>query len=179
MIKDDTISFLVNGLKGQTPGEGADIRLLHDEILTGSEGGDTYAEMMIEKLRSSVTGLEDDLSGEPRQFAMKYLDFIDANDSNVIVTPDLGYSWQQKSYEIYLPYPSGTDKTFEFRVFDFQGLERSYTADDYGAGVGAAIENSTVQELTDIERTDQGIKVTSNPAAVWAQWRLAGSRRNM
>ena len=160
VIKDDTISFLVNGLKGQTPGEGADIRLLHDEILTGSEGGDTYAEMMIEKLRSSVTGLEDDPSGEPRQFAMKYLDFIDANDSNVIVTPDLGYSWQQKSYEIYLPYPSGTDKTFEFRVFDFQGLERSYTADDYGAGVGAAIENSTVQEFTDIERTDQGIKVT-------------------
>lgn len=153
MPKD--ISYLVNGIRDEYPNVGAKIRLLHDELLAGSSDEDPYVKMMRERLEQEDPDLAE-TGGEPRQYAMKYLDLIDANDSNIIVTASLEWG---KTYDIYLPYPSGTGQEDEFRVFDFEGLDRSYTAGDYGAGVESAIKNSEVKEY-ETERSELGIKVT-------------------
>ena len=75
---------------------------------------------------------------------MKYLDLIDAHDSNLIVTPNLKYG---QSYDLYIPYPTGTDENYEFQMFCFDGLDRTYTEKDYGANVENVIESSKVSEL--------------------------------
>ncbi|MFQ9410012.1 MAG: hypothetical protein ACLR1T_01720 [Evtepia gabavorous] len=62
-----------------------------------------------------------------RQYAMKYLDLIDANDSNLLVCA-------QGAYDIYLPYPAGTDQNTEFALYRFDDLNRTYTQADSGEG---------------------------------------------
>ena len=56
---------------------------------------------------------------------MKYLDLIDANDSNLLVCA-------RGRSDIYLPYPAGTDQNTEFALYRFDDLNRTYTQADSG-----------------------------------------------
>lgn len=156
-VMPDDVTYLVNGITGQVPNPGADIRLLQDEVLS-AEGTDEdqYVRMMRQCLEKAHPDLAVSPGETPRQYAMKYLDLIDAHDSNLIITPNLKYG---QSYDIYIPYPSGTDKNYEFQLFCFEDLDRTYTEKDYGENVETVIQNSKVSELN-VVATDFGLKVT-------------------
>lgn len=157
-VMPDGVTYLVNGITGQAPNPGADIRLLQDEVLS-AEGADEdqYVRMMRQRLEVVHPDLTVKPGETPRQYAMKYLDFLDANDSNLIITPKLG--WNQ-TYDLYIPYPSGTNQEdYEFQLFRFEGLDRTYTAKDYGVNAETVIKNCPVEELT-VEETNFGLKVT-------------------
>lgn len=156
-VMPDNVNYLVNGITGQVPNPGADIRLLQDEVLSaGGDDEDQYVRMMRERLEKKDPSLVVPSGGTPRQYAMKYLDLIDAHDSNLIITPNLKYG---QSYDLYLPYPTGTDKNYEFQLFCFEDLDRTYTEKDYGENVGNIIERSEVSEL-EVTPTEFGPKVT-------------------
>ena len=143
------VQYLVNNIAGQTLNPDPNIRLLQDELLS-APGGDVYADAMIARLeKEGVT------SEGGRQYAMKYLDLIDANDSNLLVCA-------QAPYQIYIPYPAGTDQNTEFALFYFGGLNRTYTEQDYGQNVFENIKNSKVIEF-EIEKTEAGIVFTVAP----------------
>lgn len=156
-VMPDDVTYLVNGITGLVPNPGADIRLLQDEVLS-AEGADEdqYVRMMRQCLEKAHPDLAVSPGGTPRQYAMKYLDLIDAHDSNLIITPNLKYG---QSYDIYIPYPSGTDENYEFQLFCFEDLDRTYTEKDYGENVETVIQNSKVSKL-DVVTTDFGLKVT-------------------
>ena len=51
----DNVNYLVNGITGQVPNPGADIRLLQDEVLSaGGDDEDQYVRMMRERLEVDV-----------------------------------------------------------------------------------------------------------------------------
>lgn len=148
-VMPENMTYLVNNLKGQELNPNPDVRLLHDELLT-VPGQDTYTDALIQRLEKE--GVTQDSN---RKYAMKYLDLIDANDSNLLVCA-------QDAYKIYIPYPDGTDQNTVFDLYHFSGLNRTYTAQDYGENVFTNIENSTVTKFQ-IEKTPAGIVFTVNP----------------
>ncbi len=182
-VVDDGIQWLVNGISKQYPNEGVDIRLLQDEVLSNEQDEDAYIQMMIKRVEREMSDKGLELDG-PRQYAMKYLDFFDAHDSNVIVEPRL---WYGQSYDLYIPYPSGTGQNTQFYLFDFLDLDRTYTAQDYGENAQTVIEecelvtymNSDARAVSKsgkLEATGKGIKVTMERgsrlgavALVWSQ----------
>ena len=152
------ITYWVNGIEDQVPNPGADIRLLQDEVLS-AEGADEdqYVRMLRQRLETFQSSLVTKPGDTPRQYAMKYLDLIDTHDSNLIITPNLNYG---QSYDLYIPYPSGTNQEdYEFQLFRFEGLDRTYTAKDYGVNAETVIKNCPVEELPVVE-TAAGLKVT-------------------
>ena len=130
MIPDST-NYLVNNLAGQIPNADADIRLLHDELLSAAAGEDPFMKVLQQRLEGTLEGATTSdvkVEADPnRQYAMKYLDLIDANDSNLLVCA-------QGAYDIYLPYPAGTDQNTEFALYRFDDLNRTYTQADSGEG---------------------------------------------
>lgn len=150
------MTYLVNNINGQTPSQNMDIRLLHDELLSNpdNQDEDTYVQMLIDRLENPS---EDEATplvekNANRRYAMKYLDLIDANDSNILVTA-------QGDYDIYIPYPAGTDQNTEFQLFRFNNLTRTYADEvDYGDGVENAIRTTRVTVMKP-ETTEAGIKV--------------------
>ena len=156
-VMPDQVTYLVNGIDGQLPNPDADIRLLQDEVLSAEgQDEDQYVRMMRQRLEKEYNDLVVPSGETPRQYAMKYLDLIDAHDSNLIITPKLGY---EEAYHLYLPYPSGTDMQYDFQLFCFEDLDRTYTAKDYGENVENVIQNSTVSKLQ-VENTEYGLKIT-------------------
>ena len=145
IVPKDT-TFLVNDLDGQLPSEGADIRLLYDEILPAAGDGADRTELLKSRLESLYPELAED---EIRHYEMKYLDLIDAADSNLWVSSTAGSV-------IHLPYPAGTDKDTVFALYHFMGLHRDndqYLDDD---SVEAAIASCDVEKVS-ITNTDAGI----------------------
>ena len=84
--------------------------LLFDEIIT-SDGIDR------------ITPLEDkadEVLGRPRgdrQYEIKYLDLVDANNGNAWITSSNGI-------DIYWAYPEGTNRSTDFTLLHFEGLHR-------------------------------------------------------
>ena len=148
-VMPEGMTYLVNNLEGQALNPNPDVRLLHDELLT-EPGQDTYTNALIERLER-----EGVIQDSARRYAMKYLDLIDANDSNLLVCA-------QSEYQIYVPYPAGTDQSTEFALYHFGGLNRTYTEQDYGENVFTNIENSTVS-LIQSENKSEGIVFTVYP----------------
>lgn len=182
-VVDDGVQWLVNGISKQYPNEGADIRLLQDEVLSNEQDEDAYVQMMIKRVEREMSDKGLELDG-PRQYAMKYLDFFDAHDSNVIVEPKLEHG---KTYDLYIPYPSGTGQDTKFYLFDFLDLDRTYTAEDYGENAQTVIEECELVTYMEsstkaaskngkLEAAPIGIKVTMEQgsrlgamALVWSQ----------
>ena len=148
-VMPEDMTYLVNNIEGQGLNPEPDVRLLHDELLS-VPGQDTCTDALIARLEKE--GVTQDST---RRYAMKYLDLIDANDSNLLVCA-------QSEYQIYVPYPAGTDESTEFTLYHFGGLNRTYTEQDYGENVFTNIENSTVTRFN-IENTPAGIVFKVNP----------------
>lgn len=114
--------------------------LLFDDIIA-SDG--------IDRESALKTKVDDQLGGadSTRQYQMKYLDLVDANNSNAWITSSNGI-------DIYWAYPEGTDENTNFSLIHFKGLHRDgensgYDTDD--------IDVSEVEAI-DIEKTEAGIK---------------------
>ena len=150
------MAYLVNNLEGQKPIDSADIRLLHDELLSAAAGEDPFMKVLQQRLEGTLEGATTSdvkVEADPnRQYAMKYLDLIDANDSNLLVCA-------QGAYDIYLPYPAGTDQNTEFALYRFDDLNRTYTQADSGEG---ALDNIKKTSIRKVEVTNEkaGIKFT-------------------
>lgn len=157
------MTYLVNNVEGQGLSENPDVRLLHDELLTNSGNSDPFMEILQQRLEGTLEGADpSDVKVEAnanRQYAMKYLDLIDANDSNLLICA-------QEEYDIYLPYPEGTDKNTKFDLYRFNDLNRTYTDADSGENVMDNIRKTTIRQV-EIENTDAGIRFTVPKPSEW------------
>lgn len=82
-----------------------------------------------------------------REYQIKYLDLVDANNGNAWITSSAGT-------DIYWGYPTGTDRNTNFTLLHFTGLHRDGTNSGFDLDdiAGAAIER------IDVENTENGIK---------------------
>ncbi|MGL5379849.1 hypothetical protein, partial [Clostridium sp.] len=82
-------------------------------------------------------------------YILKYLDLVDHNDGNIIVTAhkDDGQLTNEK-ITIYYPCPSGTDESYTFKILHFKDVKRT--------------DNDEFQNIDEIvpEKTDKGLKFT-------------------
>lgn len=133
------------GLLG-TLDEGANIALLHDNILTDGKDEDSYKQMLTDR---AMELLPASASVSDYNFDYVYLDLINTNDGNVWVSSSKGST-------VYLPYPEGTDQNTDFMLIHYKGLHR-----EYGIGIvpDAAISVANAElENVKIENTEFGIK---------------------
>lgn len=84
---------------------------------------------------------------ENRQYEIKYLDLVDANNGNAWIT-------SSKGIDIYWAYPAGTSSSTEFTLLHFKGLHR----DGANSGYDVSDINSVVPEEVTIAKTANGIK---------------------
>lgn len=82
-----------------------------------------------------------------REYQIKYLDLVDANNGNAWITSSAGT-------DIYWGYPTGTDRNTNFTLLHFTGLHRDGTNSGFDLDdiADAAIE------IIDVENTENGIK---------------------
>lgn len=93
-----------------------DVSLLADDIITQERADALYdrAEQAAES-----AGLEN-----VNMFA-KYFDLVDKKNGNAWLTPADG-----ETVTVYWPYPAGTDKNTEFKLYHFEGLDREMQVKD-------------------------------------------------
>lgn len=118
--------------------EGAAPSLLFDDIID-VDANRTEALLTALKKQGSIGN---DVSSQA-----KYLDLVDANNSNAWITASAGT-------DVYWGYPEGTDENTEFALYHFEGLHRD------GANSGYDVDDiaSAKIEPVGIDKTDQGIK---------------------
>lgn len=85
--------------------------------------------------------------GDNRCYEMKYLDLVDAKNSNAWIKSSEGV-------DVYWAYPEGTDESTDFSLLHFEGLHRD--GENSGFDVGD-ISNSTVEKV-EIQTMPAGIK---------------------
>ena len=139
------------------------VSLLFDNIIDDLANNQNRSQQLKERadevLDQPVT------SGMTRQYELKYLDLVDANNGN---------AWVKASapLTIYWPYPAGTDKNTEFTLLHFAGLHRDMASSD----VQEDIEQAVVKEVT-IQKEDHHLTFTVDQsqdgfspfALVWEQ----------
>lgn len=82
-------------------------------------------------------------------YILKYLDLVDHNDGNIIVTAHKDdVDLTNEKLTVYYPYPKGTDDTYTFRILHFKDVKRT--------------DNDEFQNIEEIvpEKTDKGLKFT-------------------
>ena len=103
-------------------------------------------------------------TSDNRQYEIKYLDLVDANNGNAWIT-------SSKGIDIYWAYPAGTSSSTDFTLLHFEGLHR----DGANSGYDVSDINSVVPEKVTIEKTANGIKFHVEPgsfspfALVWEE----------
>ena len=113
--------------------------LLFDDII------DTDADRtgaLEEKVDAYLGGADAD-----REYQIKYLDLVDANNGNAWITSSNGT-------DIYWGYPTGTDRSTNFTLLHFAGLHRDGENSGFDLGDLANITPKPVN----IQKTDAGIK---------------------
>ena len=118
--------------------EGAAPSLLFDDIID-VDANRTEALLTALKKQGSIGN---DVSSQA-----KYLDLVDANNSNAWITASAGT-------DVYWGYPEGTDENTEFALYHFKGLHRDGSNSGYDVDDIASAEIEPVR----IDKTDQGIK---------------------
>lgn len=115
-----------------------DVSLLADDIITQERADALYdrAEQAAES-----AGLEN-----VNMFA-KYFDLVDKENGNAWLTPADG-----ETVTVYWPYPAGTDKNTEFKLYHFEGLDREMQVED------------VEQEVYDAEMED--MKITKGETGI-------------
>lgn len=132
--------------------------LLFDDIIE-DEGSTARTDALKAKADEKI-GSE----SENRQYEIKYLDLVDANNGNAWIT-------SSKGIDIYWSYPAGTSSSTDFTLLHFEGLHR----DGANSGYDVSDINSVVPEKVTIEKTANGIKFHVEPgsfspfALVWEE----------
>lgn len=132
--------------------------LLFDDIIEDA-GGTARTDALKAKADDAIGNTSDN-----RQYEIKYLDLVDANNGNAWITSSSGI-------DIYWAYPAGTSSSTEFTLLHFEGLHR----DGANSGYDVSDINSVVPEKVTIEKTANGIKFHVEPgsfspfALVWEE----------
>lgn len=115
-----------------------DVSLLADDIITQERADALYdrAEQAAES-----AGLEN-----VNMFA-KYFDLVDKENGNAWLTPADG-----ETVTVYWPYPAGTDKNTEFKLYHFEGLDREMQVED----VERAVYDAEMEDMK-ITKGETGI----------------------
>ena len=113
--------------------------LLFDDIID-TDANRTGA--LEEKVDAYLGGADAD-----REYQIKYLDLVDANNGNAWITSSNGT-------DIYWGYPTGTDRSTNFTLLHFAGLHRDGEKSGFDLG---DLTNITPTPVS-IQKTDEGIK---------------------
>lgn len=152
-VVPEGVYFTINGGDVQVTERGP--ALLSDYIAAESydDYGKAWNEAMVRRVDKELGG-----SSSTRQHDFMYLDFVDAANGRLWLTPS-------DDVEIYFPYPEGTDQNTDFTFMRFKGLYRGAEVED----VAGLIDNSEVQTYEDsFETTPQGIKFRGNILGLFA-----------
>lgn len=150
-------TYTLNDTDVQLPDEAVP-SLLFDDII--EDVGSTARTDALKDKADETIGSE----SENRQYEIKYLDLVDANNGNAWIT-------SSKGIDIYWAYPAGTSSSTEFTLLHFKGLHR----DGANSGYDVSDINSVVPEKVTIEKTANGIKFHVKPgsfspfALVWEE----------
>lgn len=150
-------TYTLNNTDVQLPGDAVP-SLLFDDII--EDMGSTARTDALKAKADKKIGSE----SENRQYEIKYLDLVDANNGNAWITSSNGI-------DIYWAYPAGTSSSTEFTLLHFEGLHR----DGANSGYDVSDINSVVPEEVTIEKTANGIKFHVEPgsfspfALVWEE----------
>lgn len=150
-------TYTLNDTDVQLPDEAVP-SLLFDDIIE-DEGSTARTDALKAKADKKI-GSE----SENRQYEIKYLDLVDANNGNAWITSSNGI-------DIYWAYPAGTSSSTEFTLLHFKGLHR----DGANSGYDVSDINSVDPEKVTIEKTANGIKFHVEPgsfspfALVWEE----------
>lgn len=150
-------TYTLNNTDVQLPDDAVP-SLLFDDIIENE--GSTARTDALKAKADDVIGNE----SENRQYEIKYLDLVDANNGNAWIT-------SSKGIDIYWAYPAGTSSSTEFTLLHFEGLHR----DGANSGYDVSDINSVVPEEVTIEKTANGIKFHVEPgsfspfALVWEE----------
>lgn len=150
-------TYTLNNTDVQLPDDAVP-SLLFDDIIENE--GSTARTDALKAKADDVIGNE----SENRQYQIKYLDLVDANNGNAWITSSNGI-------DIYWAYPAGTSSSTEFTLLHFKGLHR----DGANSGYNVSDINSVVPEKVTIEKTANGIKFHVEPgsfspfALVWEE----------
>ena len=146
--------FYINGNEGMITPEEESPALLFDEILP--EGDDLDNSRRIDWLTQKAEAIREagDLLTEAGitnpQYDFKYMDIVDQNNGNVVLTAS-------NEVTIYMPYPEGVDKNDEMILLHYKDLDREIAYDD----VESAIMNSQVSQV-EIKKLDDLIEFTTD-----------------
>ena len=86
-----------------------------------------------------------------REYQIKYLDLVDANNGNAWIT-------SSKGTDIYWGYPEGTDSSTSFKLLHFVGLHRDDSNNGNSGFDVNDISSATVETVEKVENTPNGIK---------------------
>lgn len=150
-------TYTLNDTDVQLPDEAVP-SLLFDDII--EDVGSTARTDALKDKADETIGSE----SENRQYEIKYLDLVDANNGNAWIT-------SRNGIDIYWAYPAGTSSSTEFTLLHFKGLHR----DGANSGYNVSDINSVDPEELTIEKTANGIKFHVEPgsfspfALVWEE----------
>lgn len=133
-------TYTLNDTDVQLP-DAAAPSLLFDDIIE-DEGSTDRTDALKAKADDAIGS-----KSENRQYEIKYLDLVDANNGNAWITSSNGI-------DIYWAYPAGTSSSTEFTLLHFKGLHR----DGANSGYDVSDINSVDPEKVTIEKTANGIK---------------------
>lgn len=122
--------------------------LLFDSIIDEIAGNDTTTRTAL--LQAAVdTKLGGAVDG--RQYDIKYLDLVDANNGNAWITSSAGV-------DVYWGYPKDTDKDTEFKLIHFPGLHRDGTESGFDPDDLTSMTVDDMEEVQIISQDENGIK---------------------
>lgn len=92
----------------------------------------------LESEASLVQTAQEQANFESSRTEAKYLDLVDANNGNAWLT-------SEQQVTVYWPYPEGTDRNTNFKLFHYEGMDRDTTG------------TVAPKEVTIVEKTETGI----------------------
>lgn len=147
-------TFYINGEMGMEIQEDAQPALLFDEILPEGEDLDNARRISWLKAKAEEVctdgALLEELGITNPQYDFKYMDLVDSNNGNVVLTAD-------KAVTVHMPYPKGVDQDTLVLVLHYKDLDREIAYED----VQSAIMESDV-EVIEIEQAEDHIQLTTD-----------------
>ena len=138
-------TYTLNNTGVQLPENDSKPSLLFDDIIEDSAESTVRTDALKNKADAKLGAVG---SNTTRNYEIKYLDLVDANNGNAWITSSAGT-------DIYWAYPDGTNSSDNFTLLHFKDLHRD--GDKSGFDV-ADITASQIEEVTGLEKTDIGIK---------------------
>jgi hypothetical protein len=133
------------------------VALLFDEMTTLTLDKENLQSKMMELAEQDANIESDEWEKEYR-----YLDLVNANDGNVVVTAKTSDEAASQAVTIYWPYPDGVTKesasSYTFKILHYVGMNRETSIDE-----NASLKDAEVSvESIEVEPTEYGLKFTTS-----------------